>query len=187
MSESDSDTLESLHDLLDNKQLPPVHLWHPDTTRNIDIRIARNGDWFYQGSHIQRERMVKLFSTVLRCDDDGHTYLVTPQERLRIEVEDAPFTAVLLEQHGEGAEQSLIFTTNVGDRVLAGENNLITVEYRGDSGEPSPYIVVRDNLRALISRSVFIELAQLAQSLPSAAENEVGVYSNGLFMQLAMQ
>ena len=187
MSDSSDKPLESLHKLLQDKPLPPVHLWHPDTTRDIDIRITRNGDWFYQGSVIQRKRMVQLFSTVLRCDDDGHTYLVTPQERLRITVEDAPFTAVLLDREGEGVKQSLIFTTNLGDKVVAGQDHPIVVEYPNKSGEPSPYILVRNNLRALMTRSVFIELAHLAQSDTDEQSGQLNVHSNGYLMQLATQ
>jgi len=204
-----SDPLESLRDLLSSSSLPPVQSWHPTSTRDIDMRIARNGEWFYNGSVIPRARMVKLFSTVLRVDEDGETYLVTPQERLRIVVEDAPFTVVLLHKEGEGKTQGLVLTTNTGDKVLAGAQNPITVEYTRPNGEPSPYIVVRHKLRALISRSVFIELAELAQ--PEHAHHEyalkkndadvvvnevgdvevngvadvVGVYSDGHFMPLA--
>jgi len=191
MSDS-SDPIASLRAALDSTNLPPVHQWHPETTREIDMRIARNGDWFYQGSRIHRERMVRLFSTVLRCDDDGSTYLVTPQERLKIQVEDAPFTAVLLHKEGQAENQHLILTTNTGDKVLAGEHHPIVVEYSQPDGEPSPYILVRDRLRALISRSVFIELAQLAEPAPAGrmqnaqSENqEWGVYSDGFFMPLA--
>ena len=194
MSNSTTDSLESLRALLDETSLPPVHAWNPALTRDIDMRIARNGDWFYQGSKIERKRMVKLFSTVLRLDEDGHTYLVTPQERLRICVEDAPFTAVLLHKEGEGKRQALVFTLNTGEKVLAGEHHPIVVEYPKPDGEPSPYVLVRDKLRALISRSVFIELAQLAQygvAMPRLTEQagaeELGVFSDGCFMPLAIE
>jgi len=178
-----TDPLEALKDLLSSARLPPVNSWHPAQTREIDMRIARNGDWFYNGSIIPRKRMVKLFSTVLRCDADGQTYLVTPQERLKIKVEDAPFTAVLLHKEGTGENQGLVLTTNTGDKVLAGTQHPITVEYSRPDGEPSPYILVRDNLRALISRSVFIELAELAES----QDDELGVFSDGCFMPLALE
>lgn len=180
---SSIDALESLKDLLSDASLPPVNSWHPELTRDIDMRIARNGDWFYNGSIIARKRMVKLFSTVLRCDLDGETYLVTPQERLRIQVEDAPFTAVLLHKVGAGEKQGLVLTTNTDDKILAGKQHPIVVEYKRPDGEPSPYILVRDKLRALISRSVFIELANLAEKNDEA----FGVYSDGHFMPLALE
>ena len=175
------DLLDALKEQLSSAKLPPVNSWHPELTRDIDMRIARNGEWFYNGSVIARKRMVKLFSTVLRCDSDGETYLVTPHERLRIQVEDAAFTAILLHKEGEGKKQSLVLTTNTGDQIIASEQRPIVVEYKKSDGEPSPYIVVRDNLRALISRSVFIELANLA----SSNGDELGVYSDGHFMPLA--
>jgi len=175
-------SLEALKDLLSDTKLPPVNSWHPQETRDINMRIARNGDWYYNGTIINRKRMVKLFSTVLRCDSDGHTYLVTPQERLRIQVEDVPFTAVLLHNEGVGEQQGLLFTTNTDDKILAGKQHPIEVEYKSPNGEPSPYILVRDNLRALISRSVFIELANLAEH----KGDEIGVYSDGHFMPLAL-
>ena len=177
-----TDSLEALKNLLSNIELPPVNNWHPELTRDIDMRIARNGEWFYNGSIISRKPMVKLFSTVLRCDSDGETYLVTPQEKLRIVVEDAPFTAVLLHREGEGEKQGLVLTTNTDDKVLAGKQHPIVVEYKRPDGEPSPYILVRDNLRALISRSVFIELANLAHD----KDEEFGVFSDNFFMPLAL-
>lgn len=207
-------SLDALQDLLSTTSLPPVHEWHPEVKRDIDMRIARNGDWFYNGGLIARKRMVKLFSNVLRVDDDGETYLVTPAEKLRISVEDAPFTAVLLHKEGTGKHQGLVLTTNAGDKVLAGEHHPIVVEYTRPGGEPSPYILVRDRLRALISRSVFIELAELAepaehiqpQNLEQAqdqaqvqeqgrkrtqeqggAKATFGVFSDGVFMPLAEQ
>lgn len=176
------DSLEALKELIASDGLPPVNSWHPEITRDIDMRIARNGEWFYNGSIIARKRMVKLFSTVLRCDPDGETYLVTPQERLRIQVEDAAFTAVLLRKEGVGEQQGLVLTTNTDDQILASEQHPIVVEYKRPDGQPSPYIVVRDNLRALISRSVFIELANLADN----KGDEIGVYSDGYFMPLAL-
>ena len=173
-------SLDSIADSISSKSLPPVHLWNPDVTRDIDMRIERNGDWYYLGSKINRIRMVKLFSTVLRVDE-GQTYLVTPQERLRIEVEDAPFTAVLVEQQGTGAEQSLIFTTNLGDNVIASEQHPVFVEYKQQGGDPSPYVVVRDSLNALISRTVFYELAQWSEERTGV----LGVTSEGFFMPLS--
>lgn len=189
MTTSELDSLVALQDLLTATDLPPVHNWHPDVTRDIDMRIARNGEWFYNGGVIARKRMVKLFSTVLRVDDDGETYLVTPVEKLRIIVEDAPFTAVLLHKEGDGEKQALVLTTNTGDTVLAGEQHPIVVEYTRPGGEPSPYILVRDKLRALISRSVFIELAELAEPNQGQAgkEETIGVLSDGFFMPLAQQ
>lgn len=173
-------SLDTLAETLSAKSLPPVHLWNPDVTRDFDMRIERNGDWFYLGSKINRIRMVKLFSTVLRVDN-GQTYLVTPQERLRIVVEDAPFTAVLVEKQGAGDKQSLIFTTNLGDEVIADKRHPVSVEYKEPGGEPSPYVVVRDSLKARISRAVFYQIAQWSEERAGA----LGVLSRGHFMPLS--
>jgi len=178
---SDKTTLELIADAVSVHSLPPVHDWQPETTRDVDIRIARSGDWFYQDSRIDRMRMVKLFSTVLRVDDDHQTYLVTPQERLRITVEDAHFTAVLVERHGAPDACTLVFTTNIGDQIIADAGHPVQVEYKQAGGEPSPYLLVRDRLRALISRSVFYQLADWSIS----KDGVVGVESSNVFMRLS--
>ena len=177
---ADSGRLAAIVAAISNQQLPPVDTWNPSRTDDIDIRIAANGDWFHQGSHIRRSRMVRLFSSVLRVDDDGHTYLVTPLERLRIVVEDAPFMAVGMERHGVGDDQTLVFTTNVGDQVIADAAHPIIVEYAEKDGEPSPYVVVRDKLRAKLNRAIFYDLAEQAIMKDGVA----GVFSGGFFMRL---
>ena len=173
------DRLSALLARISERSLPPVNTWRPERSGDIDIRIARNGDWFYQGSRIDRSRMVRLFSTVLRKDDEG-TWLVTPEQRLRIQVEDAPFTAVLLERHGSGDDQVLSFTTNVGDPVVVDADHPIRVEYARPGDEPAPYVRVRDRLDALILRQCFIELAGLSQ----VRGDQAGVMSSGSFMVL---
>ena len=175
--------LRRIVDSISSQSLPPVNDWHPQTSRDVDIRIARNGDWFYEGSLIQRPRMVKLFSTVLRVDDDGDTYLVTPQEKLRIRVDDAPFIAITVERHGEPLEPALVFTTNVGDQVVADAEHPVYVEYAEAGGEPAPYVVVRDRLRALLARAVFYQLADWADE----RDGVIGVESSGVFMRLSEQ
>jgi hypothetical protein len=143
------------------KRLPPVEKWNPPHCGSIPMRIARDGTWHYMGTPIGRPRMVRLFSTVLRKDSDEFV-LVTPVERVSIEVEDAPFVAVTLEVAGEGDARSLTFTTSVGDSVTADAAHPIRVSEDAATGEPSPYVLVRGALEARISRSVFYELADLA-------------------------
>ena len=150
--------------------LPPVHLWNPPNCGEIDIVIRRDGLWFHEGTPIGREALVRLFSTVLRKDDDG-VYLVTPVEKLKITVEDAPFIAVRVDRDGE----ALRFTTNVGDEVEAGPDNPIRVEMDEATGEPRPYLHVRRGLEALIARPVFYELVEMAQERDGAMQ----VSSNG--------
>jgi len=163
-------------------RLPPVEDWHPAHCGEIDIRIAADGIWFHEGSPIGRKELVRLFSTLLRKDPDGF-HLVTPAEKMRITVGDAPFMAVLLRVEGEGKDRRLIFTTNVGDETVAGPDNPIRVETDSETGEPAPYVHVRRGLEAKISRAVFYQLADLA--VPSAAEAGVlGVWSEGAFFAL---
>jgi uncharacterized protein len=138
--------------------LPPVHLWNPPNCGEIDIVIKKNGLWLHEGTPIGREALVRLFSTVLRKDDDG-VFLVTPVEKMKITVEDAPFIAVRVDRAGD----ALRFLTNVGDEVEAGPENPIRVEMDARTGEPRPYVHVRRGLEALIARPVFYELVEMAE------------------------
>jgi hypothetical protein len=153
--------------------LPPVHLWNPERSGEIDIVIRKDGSWVHEGGVIGREALVRLFSTILRKDPDG-VFLVTPHEKLRITVEDAPFTAIRLDRIGE----ALRFVTNVGDEVEAGPEHPIRVA-TDESGEPRPYVLVRGGLEALITRPVFYELVELAEARDVDGGVELGVASNG--------
>ncbi len=158
---------------------PPVHLWHPTHCGAIDIRIARDGVWFHEGTPIGREALVRLFSTVLRKDPDGFV-LVTPAEKLSIVVEDAPFVAVRVDRAGE----ALRFTTNVGDEVDAGSDHPIRVEIDPATGEPRPYVHVRGGLEALIARPVFYELAEMARRRDLPGGPAMVVASNGAWFSV---
>ena len=160
--------------------LPPVHLWHPEHCGEIDIRIRKDGVWFHEGTPIGREALVRLFSTVLRLDPDGY-HLVTPVEKLKIQVEDAPFVATRVDQMGD----SLRFETNVGDTVEAGPDNPLRVETDAQTGAPRPYVHVRRGLEALIARPVFYELAEMAQPRDTADGSVFGVGSNGAWFPIA--
>lgn len=154
--------------------LPPVHLWNPAHSGVIDIVIKRDGRWFHEGAPISREPLVRLFSTVLRKDPDGF-HLVTPVEKMRIEVEDAPFIAVRVDRDGA----DLKFTTNVGDEVVAGPDNAIRVDVDPATGEPRPYLHVRRGLEALITRPVFYELVEMADERDTGDGARLGVGSQG--------
>ena len=154
--------------------LPPVHLWNPAHAGEIDIVIKRDGRWVHEGATIAREALVRLFSTVLRKDPDGF-HLVTPVEKMRITVEDAPFIATRVD-----AEAGVLrFTTNVGDLVEAGPENAIRLEADPATGEPRPYLHVRRGLEALIARPVFYELVEMAEERETPAGPTLGVASNG--------
>lgn len=160
--------------------LPPVHLWHPAHCGEIDIRIRKDGVWFHEGTPIGREALVRLFSTVLRLDPDGY-HLVTPVEKMKITVEDAPFIAVRVDREGD----ALRFLTNVGDVVEAGPDNIIRVETDPVTGEPRPYLHVRRGLEALIARPVFYELAEMAEVRDTDEGGQFGVASNGAWFPIA--
>lgn len=168
------------------RSLPPVERWNPAHCGDIDIRIARDGTWFHQGSPIGRKELVRLFSTILRRDGDDYV-LVTPAEKMRIAVEDVPFMAVLMDIEGKGREQRLIFTTNVGDVTVAGMDNPIRVMTDPVSEEPAPYVHVRRGLEARISRAVFYQLADLAVAGPGPHEGMLGAWSCGVFFPIGRQ
>ncbi|HWH18695.1 MAG TPA: DUF1285 domain-containing protein [Allosphingosinicella sp.] len=172
-------SLADIARLAEEKKLPPVDEWNPQHCGDSAMRIARDGTWFHEGSPIGRPAMVRLFSTILRREPDGSFVLVTPVEKLGIEVEDAPFVAVELKSEGEGKERSLAFRLNTGDLVIAGPEHPLRL-VPGDDG-PHPYIEVRKGLDALVARSVYYELANLALGEGSQPP---GLWSNGVFFSL---
>ena len=166
-----------------SKGLPPVHLWNPAFCGHIDMRIARDGTWYYLGTPIGRKPMVKLFSSIIRKEGDDYV-LVTPVEKVGIKVDDAPFVAVSVRVEGEGESQKLYFTTNVDDEVLAGAEHPIRVVLNAETQEPSPYVHIRSNLEALIHRNVFYELVEKAQTQDIEGVSWLGIYSNGVFFPI---
>lgn len=171
---SDVDNLfEALESLQAGKKLPPVQQWQPERVGSIDIRIAEDGSWYHEGAPFRRDALVKLFATVLRKDGDRY-YLVTPAEKLEIQVEDAPFVAVNMETKGQGNATELLFTTNVDDHVVADAEHRLVVEQR--DGQPRPYVHVRAGLDALINRAVFYRLVEQA----AHEGDELVVYSRGV-------
>jgi len=156
--------------------LPPVHLWNPPFCGDLDMRIARDGTWFYLGTPIGRFELVKLFSSILKMEN-GKYFLVTPVEKVGITVDDAPFVAVDFEATGEGRDQVLRFETHVGDHVTAGPENPIRVTRDPETGEPSPYVMVRAGLEALIDRKSFYRLVEIG----AHHEDWFGLWSEGQF------
>jgi hypothetical protein len=158
----------------------PVHLWNPDFCGDIDMRIARDGTWYYQGTPIGRKPMVRLFSTIIRRDGDAY-FLVTPVEKVGIQVDDVPFVAVTLEVLGSGEQQILRFTSNVDDQAEAGVDHPLRVQVDPATQEPAPYILMRTNLEALIHRNVFYQLVELAVPRQIDGQEWLGVWSHGQF------
>ncbi|HYM01981.1 MAG TPA: DUF1285 domain-containing protein [Stellaceae bacterium] len=151
---------------------------------HFDIRIARDGTWFYRESPIRRLPLIRLFSTVLRRDDDGTFWLITPAERGRITVDDAPFVAVELLVHGTGREQEVIFRTNIDDTVAADAEHPLRVVTDSATGEPNPYIMVRNGLEARLNRPVFYQLVDLGREEWVGDKTLFGIWSKGSFFPL---
>jgi hypothetical protein len=147
------------------------------------MRIARDGTWFYLGTPIGRAPLVKLFSSILRKDGDKY-FLVTPVEKVGITVDDAPFVATDFEVVGEGEAQVLTFTTHVGDTAVAGPDHPIRVERDTETGEPSPYVLVRANLEALIDRKSFYRLVECGAHHMVDGQSWFGVWSDGAFFPI---
>lgn len=168
--------LSDIAKLVADRKLPPVNEWHPANSGDSDMRIAADGRWFHQGGEIRRPAMVRAFSSLLRRDDDGSFWLVTPYERLSIIVEDAPFIAVELRNEGAGDMRAMAFRLNTDDLVIADPAHAL--EFR-----PLPYLHVRDGLWAKLARPVYYELAELA-----LAENNdpLGLWSKGSFFPIGL-
>ena len=169
-------------DEISHKKPPPIHLWHPEQRKDIDMEIRRDGSWHYLGTPIRRNRLVRLFSTVLRRENDDY-YLVTPVEQCRIRVEDVPFQAVLLKSKGGTDQQQWVFTTNVADEVPLNANHPLRLDI-SEEGEPSPYVMVRDGLEAKLNRNVWYQLVDLLEARLHNSEETLGVVSEGQFVPL---
>lgn len=169
-------SLAQVAQALAEKRLPPVDKWNPAHCGHSDMRIARNGTWFHQGSPIGREAMVRLFATILRREADGRHVLVTPGEKLDIDVEDTPFIAVEVKSEGKGEARRLAFRLNTEELIVAGPDNAIRVDETVDG--PAPVLHVRGGLEARLARPVFYELAELALA---EGYEPPGLWSDGAF------
>lgn len=172
-----SNPLKGLNDVVKAKGLPPVDLWNPPFCGDIDMRIASDGLWYYMNSPIGRKPLMKLFASILRYDADGKFYLVTPVEKCGIKVDDAPFVAIRMGVTGQGAKQCISFETNVDDEFVLGPGHPMRVADEAGTGGLKPYVLVRRNLEALVSRALFYDLVALG-----VTEGEwFGVWSSGVF------
>ncbi|MDB5672391.1 MAG: hypothetical protein JWO25_3350 [Alphaproteobacteria bacterium] len=175
-------SLAEIARLVEQRRLPPVERWNPAECGHSGMRIARDGTWFHDGGPIGRVAMVRLFSTILRREPDGRFVLVTPVEKLDVDVEDAPFVAVEVKSEGDGESRNLAFRLNIGDIVIADSDHRLHFKEAADG--PHPYVEVRPGLDALIARPVYYELAELA--LAEGAEPP-GLWSGGTFFRMAPQ
>ena len=176
--------LAELISAAESQSYPPVEAWNPPYCGDIGLHITEDGQWHYQGSAIRRVAMVKLFSRVLRCDEDGRHYLVTPVEKVDVKVDDAPFLAVEMEVRGEGREQSLLFRTNLDDVVQCGSDRPLRFRTHHEGQVAKPYVLVRGRLQALVSRALYYDLVEIAIAQQSFAADEasaIGIWSSGSF------
>lgn len=167
--------LADIAKLVAERKLPPVESWEPKKSSDSEMRIAADGKWYHQGGEITRPAMVRAFSSLLRRDADGSHWLVTPQQKLSIKVDDAPFVAVEMQSEREGTQRSLAFRLNSDDLVVAGPEHAI--ELRDDL----PYLHVRNGLWAKLSRSAYYELAEIALGESPHAPR---VWSNGVAFEI---
>ncbi len=162
------------------KSHPPVDLWNPPFCGDIDMRIAQDGTWFYMNSPIGRKPLFKLFASVLRHDEDGKYYLVTPVEKCGIRVDDAPFLAIRMTAEGEGRSQIIRFETNVDDEVRVDAEHPMRFETEAGTAGLKPYVLMRGRLEALVSRALFYDLVA-----KGTVEGEwFGVWSTGQFFPM---
>jgi len=159
----------------------PVDKWDPEYCGEMDMVIKPDGSWWHEGTRITREPLIKLFASILRKDEDGETYLVTPVEKIQIKVESAHFTAVRVDVEGTGEHQRVFFTTNLGEIIEAGPERPIRVETDSKTGEPRPFVSVRGRLEALMTRPVFYELVEHGVEKDGS---ELGVYAAGTYFRL---
>lgn len=178
-----SDLNAGLAEVQKHRGAPPVHLWNPPYCGEMDMRIARDGTWYHEGGPIGRPAMVKLFSSILKLEE-GRYYLVTPVEKLGIQVEDAPLIAVDFTVEGEGRAQRLTFVTKTEDLALAGPDNAIRLEKDPETGAPLPYIHIRRGLEARIDRKTFYRLIELGVQEEVDATPWFGVWSADVFFPL---
>lgn len=168
-----------LQRLIDARKLPPVETWQPSHCGDSEMRIARDGTWYHQGGPIERPEMVRLFSTVLRRQPDGSHVLVTPVEKLTIEVEGTAFRAIEMKSEGEGRDRQIVLKLDSGDALIVGDEHPLRVE-QGQAG-PSPRVSVRHGLEAELARPVYYELAEIALA---EGHDPPGVWSGGRFFAL---
>ncbi|MCP1199895.1 DUF1285 domain-containing protein [Notoacmeibacter sp. MSK16QG-6] len=187
MAEDSTEALESLisRTVQNGRKPAPVEQWEPQNCRDIGLAIAADGTWSYQGSAITRERLVQLFSSVLRKDEDGKTYLVTPVEKVLVNVADAHFMAVECASNGSGKSRVLTFRTNVGDLVEAGPDHPIHFNGAEEDGPLKPYLRVRGRLTALATRAVTYQLIEMAGPMMVGDVEVLALHSRGAVFPIA--
>jgi uncharacterized protein len=176
-------TLAEIANLVAARKLPPVSEWQPETSSDSFMHITADGRWYHKDGEITRPAMIRAFSSLLTCDDDGQHWLVTPHEKQSIKIEDAPFLAVELRSEGEGTARQLALRLNSDDLVILDREHPLVMRPQASAANepPLPYVNVRDNLWAKLSRPVYYELAEMALS---ENEGSPGLWSGGNYFSL---
>lgn len=185
MSQDTKRLEEQVNAALESGSLPPVEKWNPELSGDIDIRIGRDGTWYHEAKPMQREAIPKLFATILRREEDGEYYLITPVEKWRIQVEDTPLLAHTLEVEGDGEQQLLAVTTNVGEKLLLGSEHPLEVGVYQSDGSPRPVVHVRRGLEARLVTAAYYELADLLVERNVNGSPVLGVWSGGEFFEVS--
>lgn len=175
-------SLAELQRMLDERRYPPVDKWNPANCGHSGMRIARDGTWFHNGTPIGRPAMVRLFATILRREPDGSHLLVTPVEKLEIDVERTAFRAIDMTMEGTGRDRKIALALDSGDAVIVGSNHPLRLDQ--DENGPSPRVEIRHGLEAELSRPIYYELAQIALD---EGGDPPGVWSDGCFFPLEPQ
>jgi len=176
------DLMKALADTEDGQR--PVEKWNPDYCGEMDMVIKADGSWWHDGTRVTRRGLIDLFASILRKDEDGETYLITPVEKIKIVVERAHFIAVRVDIEGESEAQRIFFTTNLDEVVEAGTENPIRVETDSETLEPAPFVTIRGRLEASLNRPVFYELVEHAVERETPEGQQLGIWAGGLFFPL---
>ena len=184
MSMKPENLAQQVDETVKNSGNPPLDQWNPALSGDMDLRISRDGQWIFKGEPLAREAIVRLFSTILRREQDGEYYLVTPAEKWRIKVEDAPLLAHSLQVVGEGDRQVISLTTNMGETLEIGQHHSLEVGVYPDSDEPRPIVTVRHGVEARVVTAAYYELAEHVVERNEDGQPVLGVFSHGIFYKI---
>lgn len=183
-SESSRLGVAEMEETVKNSANPPLDQWNPGLSGDMDLRIRRDGEWIFRGKPLARETIVRLFASILRREEDGEYYLVTPGEKWRIQVEDAPLLAHSLQVAGEGDQQVISVTTNMGETLEIGQQHPLEVATYPDSGEPRPLVTVRHGVEARLVTAAYYDLAEHVVERNQDGHPVLGVFSHGIFHKI---
>ncbi|MCM0611982.1 DUF1285 domain-containing protein [Marinobacter sediminum] len=184
MSTNPESLASQIKETVKNPANPPLEQWNPELSGDMDLRISRDGQWIFKGEPLAREAIVRLFSTILRREDDGEYYLVTPVEKWRIQVEDTPLLAHSLQVEGQGDRQVISLTTNVGENLEIGKHHPLEIGTYPGSQEPRPVVWLRHGVEARLVTAAYYDLAEHVVERNEDGHPVLGVFSHGIFYKI---